>query len=154
MDGYRLIAESAYAGPCHGCGGRYEVGDPIWWAKWQPCYHESCGPDHVEGTPPPTGGTRTATGPERQTGAERVGEARLALMERQLADAARADGAIQRTLAALGEIVTDLLPAGDARLVRVTAGLEELRVALSTNPLDRAKREAEADAMDGAPLPF
>lgn len=144
-DGYRLIEESAYSGQCQGCRNRFEVGDPIYWTRGGPYYHEACGPDMIDAEPPPTGSTRTATATERQTGAEKVGEARLALMERQLADAARADGAIQRTMIALGEIVADLLPAGDARLLRVTDRLEELRVALSTNPLDVAKREAPTD---------
>lgn len=154
MSAYRLIAESAYAGRCAGCGDPYDVGDPIYWAKGAPCYHEGCRPDDAEAMPPPPGGTRTATGPERQTGAERVGEARLALMERQIADGARADAAIERTLVALAEIVTALLPADNADAKRVRDGLAEVRLALSTHPLDRAKLSAEIEAADGEGVPF
>lgn len=144
MDGYVFIAESQYGGKCHGCGDRYEVGDPIWWAKGQPCYHETCEPDGIEATPPPTGGTRAATAGERQSGATRQHDEAIAVLTRQLAEEVRARAAIARALTALGQVAADLLPAGDARVVAVTDALEELRRLTSTNPLDRAARDAAA----------
>jgi len=69
---YREIP-AQFEGRCDVCSDPIEVGDPILWAPGRPATHVACGPDATEAhAAPPSGGDRTATASERETGAERT----------------------------------------------------------------------------------
>lgn len=71
-DGYREIP-AQYEGRCASCNEGIQLEQMIWWAPGQSAvFCVDCGVDDAESTPPPAGGTRSASWFERETGVERT----------------------------------------------------------------------------------
>jgi hypothetical protein len=156
-DGYTYIAESAYPGRCAGCGDPYELGDPIWWRRGGPCYHEDCAPDAAEATPVPAGGTRTATARERETGAERTLRDKIAALDAAMAEAQRANAATIRAVAGLMRTVVALADAlgGSGVLAEPLAEVETALRSLTDPHADAAAAQAAGTGgAHGDAVPF